>query len=270
MILAMTRFVNSRYFKLSMIVLSLAILSSIIYMRQTFEATMLTSFNLTSSEFETLYTIFGIVTAITLFLSGWVTDYFSPRLLLSLPMFIIGLTGFWFANFPGYNSQKTIFIIWALATGLLFWPAHIKAVKLIARPKEQGRFFGGLDAGRGFVEAIIATIVAIIFAYIIHKGEDSKAALGSIIYIYAFLCIAISLAVFFLFDKGMAKPERRRISKKGLVADIKAVLSNPLVWLMALIIFCGWQLGWAAFSFSNYLQQSYQSSARDCRCYHGS
>ena len=261
MIKILNKFFNSRYFKFSLVVLSAGILSSITYMRQNFEATMLTSFNLTSSQFEELYSLYGIVLTITLFLSGWVTDYFTPRLLLSFSLFVVGLFGLWFANFPAFGALKLIFLIWAMVTGLFFLSAHIKAVKIIARPEEQGRFFGGLDAGRGLVEAAVVTIAAIVFAYMLNKSGGDKAALQCVIYMYSFMCIAIALAVFFLFNRGMARPERKKVSKKGFISDTKMVLSNPLIWLMTIVMFCGWHLLWASFSISNYLQQSYQSSA---------
>ena len=196
--------------------------------------------------------------------SGWLADRIPVRVLLSFSLAATGLLGLWFSTMPSFDALQVIFACWGIATGLTFWSAHIKAVALLAKPDEQGRFFGILDGGRGLFEALLATIAVAWFAYAMDsQGDSTRQALLEVIYIYVFVLLVLAPLAFFTVDDHRAQPTSTSdASRKGnLLEDLKRVLSRVEIWLCAGIILCGYQLFWATYSFSGYLQNHFGMTA---------
>lgn len=251
---------RKRYFQFALILLAAGAIYPLLYLRQNFETTILSSFGITAIELGELYTILGVIYVVTYLPSGWLADKVSPRHLITFSLAAVGLLGLWFSTFPNKEALAYIFGGWGLAAGLTFWSALIKSVKMLAKENEQGRFFGILDGGRGLVEAILATIVVSVFAWLVDGGGSASVALEKVIYIYAFTCIGISVLIYLFLDKGKSIVDKKE-SGGNLIADMKTLLAIPQVWMMSVIIFCGYQLFWATYSFSAYLQEGYEMTA---------
>ena len=254
-----------RYFQLALLLASGGGIYAVIYMRQNFETTLLQAFGISSGDLGQLYSMLGVVFALSYGPSGWIADRFSSRLLISFSMVAVGLLGLWFSCYPPKAYLKIIFICWGLTSGLTFWAALIKSVKALAGPGEQGRFFGILDGGRGLVEASMATVGVSLFAWMSYQGALPQASLRPVIYLYSFTSIAVGLLIFFFLD-AVGEAEKSARGKNampaiGLIRGCKLLLGIPELWLMALIIFTGYQLFWATYSFSAYLQIGYGMSA---------
>ena len=139
----------------------------------------------------------------------------------------------------------------------------LKAVAIIARPEEQGRFFGMLDGGRGLVEAVLATIAISLFAYLINSsGQEASEALKRVIWFYiSFVLILVPLIFFVVSDTEVDTQNSNPLAIAVLLADFKTLLSKQEIWLAAVCILCGYQLFWATYSFSAYLQVNFGLSA---------
>ena len=108
-----------------------------------------------------------------------------------------------------------IFGGWGLSTGLTFWAAVIKRVTMIAGTHEQGRFFGLLDGGRGLIEAMLATIAITLFAWFTQtRGEPVAAGFKLVVYMYAFLCIALGVVL-------RSSKIRKALRRRGAIAPRK-------------------------------------------------
>ncbi|MFP3434651.1 MFS transporter, partial [Paraburkholderia sp. SIMBA_061] len=74
-------------------------------------------------------------------------------------------------------------------------------VTMIAGADEQGRFFGLLDGGRGLIDAMLATVAITLFAWATQtKGESVAAGFRMVVYMYAFLCIALGVVLVLVKD----------------------------------------------------------------------
>ena len=146
---------TKRYIQLALITLAGGAIYPLIYLRQNFEVSILESFGITLTQLGQCYSLLGVMFVVTYIPSGWLSDRFSPRWLISFSLVLTAALGLWFSTMPGYSELRIIFFGWGIATGLTFWAAMIKGVAVIARSQEQGRFFGILDGGRGLVEAIL-------------------------------------------------------------------------------------------------------------------
>ncbi len=253
-----------RYAQLGVLILAGGAIYPLIYLRQNFEISILESFNIDVAQLGQCYAMLGVIFVATYLPSGWLADRVPPRGLVSFSLAATGLLGLWFSTMPSFDTLLVIFAGWGIATGLTFWAALIKGVAVLARHDEQGRFFGLLDGGRGLVEAIVASIAVAVFAYVLESlGQSTSVALRQVIYLYVGFMLVLAPIVLFVIDdiKDDSAPDVAHRKTGSLWADLKMILSTVEVWLAAFCILCGYQLFWATYSFSAYLQTSYGMTA---------
>ncbi|HEX7911357.1 MAG TPA: MFS transporter [Paraburkholderia sp.] len=248
-----------RYIQLMLLVVAAGAIYPILYLRQVYQPTMLEVFHITDSQLGYLYSSLGTIFLLSYLPSGWLADRIAPRLLICFSLIATGVLGLWYSTAPAFPMLMLIFGGWGLSTGLTFWAAVIKRVTMIAGSNEQGRFFGLLDGGRGLIEAMLATIAITLFAWVTQtKGEPVAAGFKLVVYMYAFLCVALGVVL------GLVKgPQSTEDSDAGRAArphsnvlvDLKTLAKIPELWLVAAIVFCGYQVFWATYSFSAYLHE---------------
>lgn len=253
------------YSQLVLIIVAAGAIYPLLYLRQNFELSILEAFNISQTQLRYCSSILGVIFMITYVPSGWLADRFSSRKLLAYSLLATGLLGLWFSTMPSYGSLLIIYGAWGLATGLTFWSAHIKLVAMLAKRDQQGRFFGILDGGRGLVEALLATIAIALFAYALSQEAGSAVlALKQVIYLYVGVLLVMAPLIYWLLDDAeadteLAKPDHSE--KSSFKNDIMIVLTHREIWLCAICIACGYQLFYATYSFSAYLQQNFGLTA---------
>ncbi|WP_424066058.1 MFS transporter [Paraburkholderia sp.] len=247
-----------RYVQLLLLVIAAGAIYPILYLRQVYQPTMLEVFHITDSQLGYLYSSLGTIFLVSYLPSGWLADRIAPRLLICFSLIATGVLGLWYSTAPSFDLLMVIFGGWGLSTGLTFWAAVIKRVTMIAGTHEQGRFFGFLDGGRGLVEALLATIAISLFAWVTQtRGETTAMGFKLVVYMYAFLCIALGLVLGLVKDPQSASAAAKAgKSKRGnVLVDLRTLASIPELWLVAAIVFCGYQVFWATYSFSAYLHE---------------
>lgn len=251
------------YSQLALIVVAAGAIYPLLYLRQNFELSILEAFSITQTQLRYCSSMLGVIFMVTYIPSGWLADRFSSRKLLSFSLLATALLGLWFSTMPSYSSLLVIYGAWGVATGLTFWSAHIKLVAMLADKDQQGRFFGILDGGRGLVEALLATFAIALFAYILSQDAGAtKMALQQVIYLYVAVLLVVSPLVYWLLDDREEDTDISEESVKSVfIDDLKDVLSRREIWLCAICIVCGYQLFYATYSFSAYLQQNFSLTA---------
>ena len=253
------------YSQLVLIIVAAGAIYPLLYLRQNFELSILEAFNISQTQLRYCSSILGVIFMITYVPSGWLADRFSSRKLLAYSLLATGLLGLWFSSMPSYGSLLIIYGAWGLATGLTFWSAHIKLVAMLAKRDQQGRFFGILDGGRGLVEALLATIAIALFAYALSQEAGSAVlALKQVIYLYVGVLLVMAPLIYWLLDDAEADTELAKSDHSETSSfknDIMVVLTHREIWLCAICIACGYQLFYATYSFSAYLQQNFGLTA---------
>ena len=248
------------YSQLALIVIAAGAIYPLLYLRQNFEISILESFDITQTQLRYCSSMLGLIFMISYVPSGWLADRFSSRKLLAYSLLITALLGIWFSTMPSYSSLLVIYGAWGIATGLTFWSAHIKLVAMLAKKDQQGKFFGILDGGRGLVEAILATIAITLFAYVLSQESGSTSmALRQVIYLYIGVLLVVSPLVYWLLDDF--EDDNTKVTNTNFIADLKTILKHREIWLCAICIICGYQLFYATYSFSAYLQQNFGLTA---------
>jgi predicted MFS family arabinose efflux permease len=72
---------------------------------------------------------------------------------------------------------------------------------------------------------------------------------------YAFLCIGLGVVLGLVRDPQGAQPAQGAREKRNVFRDLAVLLRNPQLWLLSAIVFCGYQVFWATYSFSAYLHE---------------
>ncbi len=249
---------TQRYVQLLLLVLAAGGIYPLLYLRQVYQTTMLDVFHIDNAQLGYLYSVLGIVFFVCYLPSGWLADRVAPRLLICFSLIGTGALGLWYSTAPSFNVLLVIFCCWGITTGLTFWASVLKRVRMIAAANEQGRFFGLLDGGRGLVEALLATAALALFAAATGSGRGEATGLRHVIYLYSFTCIGLGALMSFFKDPAPAQAESKSAeanAKGSLWRDLATLASIPQLWLMAAVVFCGYQIFWATYSFSAYLQQ---------------
>ncbi|WP_341958388.1 MFS transporter [Pseudomonas sp. RC10] len=248
----------SRYIQLMLLVLAAGAIYPILYLRQVYQTTMLDVFQISHSELGYLYSMLGTIFLLSYLPSGWLADRIAPRFLIFFSLVATGALGLWYSTVPSMTGLMIIFGCWGLTTGLTFWASVLKRVKMIAQHAEQGRFFGILDGGRGLVEALLATVALGIFAYAIGTGGQTAAeGFRHVVYLYSFICIGLGFLLVLVKDpKSVAAENAENEEKHNLFSDLATLIKIPELWLVTAIVFCGYHIFWATYSFSDYLQGS--------------
>ena len=110
------------------------------------------------------------------------------------------------------------------------------------------------------VEAILATIAITLFAYVLGQESGSTSmALRQVIYLYIGVLLVVSPLVYWLLDDF--EDDNTKVTNTNFIADLKTILKHREIWLCAICIICGYQLFYATYSFSAYLQQNFGLTA---------
>ncbi|KGB91993.1 MFS transporter [Burkholderia cepacia] len=249
---------SQRYLQLLLLVIAAGAIYPMLYLRQVYQPTMLQFFRIDDVQLGYLYSSLGTIFLVSYLPSGWLADRLSPRWLICFSLLATGALGLIYATGPSFNTLVAIFAVWGLTTGLTFWAAVIKRVNTIAGRDEQGRFFGLLDGGRGLVEALLATIAITLFAYVTHThGGTDAAGFKLVVHLYAFCCIGLGVVLALVKDPARTDDRAAAIKRArgNVLSDLKTLAAIPELWLVAAIVFCGYQVFWATYSFSAYLHE---------------
>lgn len=251
---------SQRYLQLLLLVIAAGAIYPLLYLRQVYQTPMLEFFHIDNSQLGYLYSILGTVFLFCYLPSGWLADRIAPRFLICFSLMATGGLGLVYSTAPSFPVLFAVFCCWGLTTGLTFWASILKRVKTIARRDEQGRFFGLLDGGRGLIEALLATVALVIFATATEKhGLPTNTGFRYVVYLYSGFCIGLGLLMALVKEPPATPQERQQAAdnlkqKHNLGRDLLTLMRIPQLWLMAAVVFCGYQIFWATYSFSAYLQ----------------
>ncbi len=203
--------------------------------------------SLNNTEVGSLMSAFGITSLICYFPGGWLADRFSPRKLISYSLLSTGITGLYFATFPGYRISLALHAFWGITISLLFWGAMISVTRNWAPADEQGKAFGILETGRGLAEVISSVAILAIFASL----GSGDFALSMVIVLFSSLIVVLGVTAWFTLEDKTGNQESEAKTTVG-IKEIISVLKMPVVWLIATVIFTGYCAYWGTYRVTSY------------------
>jgi len=233
----------------TIVLISLMIAGEMVFMlpfvvSRIFRPTFLKVFDVINLELGLAFSVYGMVAMVSYFAGGPIADRYSPRKLMTFSLVVTAVGGIIMGFIPSLFTLTLLYAFWGLSTILLYWSASIKAIRAYGGEQTQGRAFGMVDAGRGFVAALIASLSVLILNSLlpVHADnasiDDLSKALGQIIFIFVGLVIASAVLVWFAFPKTLPTTgdTRRKLSLEG----VKQAMKKKSIWLQALIVLCAY------------------------------
>lgn len=206
-------------------------------LKDAFYVPMQEYFGLTHTQIGMAMSVFAIVQTFGYFISMYVADRFSRKILMPLGLIGTGVIGLYLSTFPSYIGILASWAGMAFFADLLFWPVLVKSVRLLGDSSEQGRLFGFLEAGRGVVDTIVAFTALGIF---INFGSNAASFRMAILF-FAIVTIITGVVVFIMIDDDKSTEQAEASSKeknKKAMAGAKQALKIPELWIASFMIFC--------------------------------
>jgi len=210
-----------------------------------FRPTVLEAFGLDNVQLGICFSVYGIIALLSYLFGGPLADKYPPRKLIAVALWMTALGGLVYATFPSYTVLKILYGYWGFTTIFLFWAPMIKAARLWGGSSSQGKAFGFLDGGRGLVGALFGAMGVFIFSLFINTEvseatvTESRMAFKYVILVTSGIVVFVGLLVWF-FMKMDRNVEKKIILDKITISQIKEVLRLPSVWLLMIIILCGY------------------------------
>ena len=210
-----------------------------------FRPTVLDVLALDNVELGLCFSVYGLVAMVSYVLGGPLADKYQPRKLIAIALWMTALGGFLFAQYPDLWVLQIIYGWWGFTTIFLFWAPMIKATRIWGGTDSQGKAFGFLDGGRGLTGALFSLLGVVVFSFFLSEEsvdvanlDNRKEAFTYVLYLTSIIIILVGVLVWFFMktDKNEEKATLERISWK----DIQQVLKLPSVWLLMVIILCGY------------------------------
>ncbi len=223
-----------------------AIIYGLPYFRYDYYDAYLEVYHLTNTQMGVFGSIFGIFGMISYLFGGYMADRFSIRKLLTISLVGTGLGGFLHLLPLSFGALVCLYAFWGFTSLFAFWPACVKAVRVLSDSEDQGKAFGWFEGVRGIAAAIMAPLAVVIFQLGVKKLDDAT-GMKYIIIFYSVITIISGLLVFWKM-----KDENIEESEKLSFKEIGKVLRLPAVWIIGIVTFCNYVFTLSLYYFTPY------------------
>lgn len=211
-----------------------AIIYGLPYFRYDYYDAYLKVYNLTNTQMGVFGSIFGIFGMISYLFGGYVADRVSIKKILVFSLVGTGIGGFVHLLPLNFEALVILYAFWGFSSLFAFWPACVKAVRMLSDSEGQGKAFGIFEGGRGIAAALGASIA--VFVY--RLGAKSLGDILGMKYVIVFYSIVTVLCgVLVQFNM---KDEIIKSGEQISFSDIGKVVKLPAVWIIAIVTFCNY------------------------------
>lgn len=225
-----------------------AIIYGLPYFRYDYYDVYLSTYHLTNTQMGIFGTVLGIFGMISYLFGGIVADKFSTRTILTASLIGTGLGGFIHLLPLGFKELVVLYAFWGISSLFAFWPACIKAVRILSGAEDQGKAYGFFEGGRGIAAALMAIAAVACFKWGCGKLDNQAVGMRYVIVFYSVLTIAMGIFAFLTVkDDKMEKSERITFTGIG------EVLKMPAVWIIGFVTFCNYVFSLSLYYFTPYL-----------------
>jgi predicted MFS family arabinose efflux permease len=211
-----------------------AIIYGLPYFRYDYYDAYLKVYNLTNTQMGVFGSIFGIFGMISYLFGGYVADRVSIKKILVFSLVGTGLGGFIHLLPLNFKSLVVLYAFWGFTSLFAFWPACVKAVRMLSDSEGQGKAFGIFEGGRGIAAALGASIAVIVYK-VGAKSLGDTLGMKYVILFYSIVTVLCGVLVQFNMKDEIIKSE-----EKISFNDIGRVIKLPAVWIIAIVTFCNY------------------------------
>lgn len=206
------------------------------YIRYFLYDSMIEAMQCTNMQLSFLTTFSVIVATITSIPGGWAADKWSTKKIMIISM--LGNIPFIVLSSIFMHSYTMHLITWGamgFTTGFAFWPAVLKAIRVVGGKDNQSKAYGIFEAAQGLFATLGNMLALGIFAKFLDAVFGFKMAFLSMAVFDGLAAVAL---FFFYKDKKEEVDEAAEAqpAKKSTLKDTLSLLKNPSLWLVAITL----------------------------------
>lgn len=194
----------------------------------------MTTYHLTNTQMGVFGTVIGTFGIVSYLFGGVVADGMSVKKIIVVSLLGTGIGGLLHLLPLGFKGLLCIYALWGVSTTFAFWPACVKAVRVMSDEDSQGKAYGFFEGMQNVGGAIAALIAVGFFNWGAKAMENEVLAMKYVILFYSFVNIAMAIFAFFAVEDDKMVLEADKVSFKGIAKVIK----NPAVWIICMVSFC--------------------------------
>lgn len=212
------------------------------YVKYVYNDVMMEVLGATNAQLGWLVSMYAAICIIWYIPGGMLADKYSAKKIIILSLGATGLLCFWFVSTLTWRTAVITWFLLSITTASAYWPAVIKAVRLVGTAEEQGKLYGFFEGFCGLGSTLVAFLGLFVFARFNNNVDGFKAVIVS----YGVMNILGAVLTYFFYDENIVDADDRVESggeeSKIRLADIGFVLKLPQVWVVSIVIFCSYGL----------------------------
>ena len=190
----------------------------------------------TNNELGLLMTIFTGVGMLLYIPGGVLADRGSPKKLLIISLAMMAALNTIFAVHTSYVMALLIWALLAVSANMIQWPTLIKAVRDTGSKEEQGRMFGTFYGATGIFSSLIGFAGAALYSSV----DDRIQGFHYMLYGQAVIAVLALIAVAMFVDDKTEYNQNVSVPEENPFKSALTVMKLPAVWMMVILIFCGY------------------------------
>lgn len=224
-----------------------AIIYGLPYFRYDYYDAYLATYNLTNTQMGLFGSVLGIFGMISYLFGGVIVDRFSTKVILTVSLIGTGLGGFLHLLPLSFGALLCLYAFWGISSLFAFWPACVKAVRILAGTGDQGKAYGFFEGGRGVAAALMSMGAVVAFRIGAGSIDDEVVGMKAVIIFYSVLTILMGILAFLTVKDGEVG-ESQKITFKGFFSVIKL----PSIWIIGAVTFCTYVFTLSLYYFTPY------------------
>lgn len=210
----------------------------LVYIRYYYYDAWVAALGVSHAKAGLLYSVYALGCTISYLPGGLLADRMSIKRNLVVALILTATLNFLFAFNQSYYVGLFIWFSLALTTGFVFWAGLVKAVHLCGEPEEQGKMYGFWGAFEGLCSALILSLAMWVFTRL---GEGGAGLKGAVI-VQGCFCLLAALMVHLVYADPHRGHRSGEVEEPFRLADIVPILKDRSVWLVAVVVFCTYNL----------------------------
>ena len=205
--------------------------------------------NTQSGLLLTMYTIGNMVLYIP---GGYLADKVSTKKALIISLVATSVLTWVYAFSLNFVVSMIIWLGLSFSTAFVFWSALMKAVRIVGTEEEQGFMYGLYYACNGIAAALTSFIS--LYAYNT-AGEDIKSGFVRGVNASGVVVRIAAICLVFIMKEDAGKVTTESDDDKISLPMVGKVLKSPVVWILSIVILCGYGLKSSVSYFNPYLTE---------------
>ena len=222
------------------------------YVKYVFYDAQLAAMGINNTQSGLLLTMYTIGNMVLYIPGGYLADKVSTKKALIISLVATSVLTGVYAFSLNFVVSMIIWLGLSFSTAFVFWSALMKAVRIVGTEEEQGFMYGLYYACNGIAAALTSFIS--LYAYNT-AGEDIKSGFVRGVNASGVVVLIAAICLVFLMKEEAGKVTTESDDDKISLPMVGKVLKSPVVWILSIVILCGYGLKSSVSYFNPYLTE---------------